>query len=204
MENQLFYVIKEYLKNIINPIVFEIGVNDAEDTKCILQPCMGPKYYGFEPDPNNLAILNRKGIDKIINLYPYALDIECGTKDFYLSNTGTSSSLLEPKNHLNIFSHVTFDKTAKVETITIRKFCDDNQIDHIDFIWMDAQGSELDILLGAGEYINKIGAIATDISKYDELYKGCVSYDDFVKFCSNYFDIIYQSGPDIFMIKKKS
>ena len=42
-------------------------------------------------------------------------------------------------------------KTKKIET-----YCLENNIKNIDFIWMDVQGAELNIIKGMGEFKEKI------------------------------------------------
>lgn len=59
-----------------------------------------------------------------------------------------SGSIRKPKNHLADFPEVTFDEPITVQTMTLDTRCDENGIEAIDFIWMDVQGSEIDVIRG--------------------------------------------------------
>ena len=57
----------------------------------------------------------------------------------------------------------------------IEKYC--LLIEHIDFMWMDTQGAERDVLKGIGSMIDKIDYIYTEY--YDEeMYEGCPGLEE--------------------------
>ena len=81
-----------------------------------------------------------------IFIYNFALGSENKNLSIYTNNNNNnmSSSILEPKEHLNYHQHVTFEGT---EEITVKKFSDLN-INNIDYLNMDVQGYELEVLKG--------------------------------------------------------
>ena len=102
-----------------------------------------------------------------------------GYKDFYLSsghpehhnrNNTASSSLYKPKEHMVKWPWVHFDDKITVKTCSLDKFCFDYKINNIDFIWIDSQGAEYDIILGSQHILKKTRFLYTEYSN-KELYK---------------------------------
>lgn len=42
-----------------------------------------------------------------------------------------------------MFTHVKFEEERQVDVLTLDKFCIENKIDHIDFLWSDSQGRRI-------------------------------------------------------------
>ncbi len=164
-----------------NIVLFDIGACEAEDS--IRYALMFPNatIHSFEPLPSNLEII-RDNLDKTklthhIQLHEIALSDKNGTATFHVSSSSQgvhankSSSLLEPKDHLIFYDFVNFDEKIEVQTATLFDFCQTQHLTHIDFIHMDVQGAELNVLKGAGKLIHSIKAIWLEVSPH-EIYKG--------------------------------
>lgn len=96
-----------------------------------------------------------------------ALGAEEGERIIHLSsNDYLSSSLLEPKEHLTQFTHVQF--TGK-EKITVTKLDSCNLPETFDFLLLDVQGFELEVLKGAIKTLQHIRTIYLEYS-LRELY----------------------------------
>lgn len=126
--------------------------------------------FGFEPypdsvtairDPNNkkrspyhAAPIKHEYIDKNFFIIPVALSNVEGTVDFYVTNNDVGcSSLFEPK----VGSGLSFDKKISVDCYTLATFFELlpwDKIKYIEYIKIDAQGSDLNILKGAGKYLS--------------------------------------------------
>ena len=91
-----------------------------------------------------------------------------------------SSSILEPKEHLNYHKHVTFEG---FEEIVVKKFSDLN-IQNIDYLNIDVQGYELEVLKGF-DTLDEIKYIKTEVNR-KELYKDCVLVKDLDKYLKKY------------------
>lgn len=71
-------------------------------------------------------------------------------------------------------------KEVSIDCITLEQMLDDAGVSYVDLIKVDTQGSELDILLAGGDYINHISVIKCEV-EFVELYKGQPLFDDVVR-----------------------
>lgn len=168
-------------------VIFDIGTCEGEDSIRYARLFPNSRIYSFEPLPLNFKKVN-ENLNKynISNVFAsnIALSNNCGTSYFYVSNGrpegkneepwdygNKSSSLLEPADNLKkIHEWLKFDKTLEIETSTLDKFCNNNNITQIDYIHMDVQGAEIMVLNGAEKIISNIKTIWMEVGNV-ELYK---------------------------------
>ncbi len=109
----------------------------------------------FEPDQEEFAELDQKieGQDSVL---PYALSNEIHKATLNLTKNRGCSSLYEP-NHtfLHRFpdeERFTVEKKEAIDATTLDNLYHQSIIRELDFLKMDVQGAELDILQGGGGY----------------------------------------------------
>ncbi len=121
--------------------------------------------YLFEPLKSAYSLLfeNNKQF-KNIKFFNFALGSDNFEANFNISeeNDGQSSSILEPRLHLRDKKDITF-KTSK-NKITVKRF-DSLNLDSTDFINIDVQGYELEVLKGFGKLLTKTKAICCEINR---------------------------------------
>lgn len=108
------------------------------------------------------------------------------------SNSGQSSSILKPARHLQEFDYVKFEGTTQLVSSTldnVTEFLGQNGhapvVGALDLLYMDTQGAELKILMGANRTLKNIKYIFTEVMRA-ELYEGQAP---FLQFCG-YLDAI--------------
>ena len=106
---------------------------------------MQKKVYAFEGDAINFEVLSKnvrlnRVEDKIIPVKALLSDRD-GISKIKMTGSGSSSTLA--------------NDGTEVESITLNSFVINNNIEHIDFIKLDVEGAELDVLKGARETIKK-------------------------------------------------
>ena len=202
--------IANYLRDIENPVVFELGVHWAEDTQRIINWCKPPvKYFGFEPDPRNLQKI--KELNLPYRVIPYAISNKVGQTELYLSDgihstnknqmTG-ANSIKAPKEVKQKHGWIKFNDTIMVNTTTLDDFCGKKKINKIDFIWSDIQGLEYEMLQGAKNMLPNIGLMKLEYSDI-ELYEGQKKLKDILKLLGSNWQVIQKDTIDILVKNKK-
>jgi len=132
-----------------NMVVIDIGANHGYYTLLISKIIDGEGIViAFEP-VNSLVKKLKKNITlnrlKNIIVEPYAVSLKEETREFYLCLDGKESlsSLRLPSN--DVFCR---KKKIKINTIFLDKYLHDKEITKVDFIKIDAEGGELNILKG--------------------------------------------------------
>ena len=119
---------------------------------------------------------------------------------------GRSSSLSKPTKHLEIFPNISFTKQINVITIPLRILL--TTFENIDFMLIDAQGSDLEILESGSGYFSNVKVIIIEALK-SELF-GAKTYNSIISFLSelNFILIaenqIHSSYSDLIFINSKS
>lgn len=147
-DNILF--IKENCKH--DMIAIDVGAHLGL-MSIILSQLVGKKgkVISFEPTPQTYSVLKQviKMNSAEESVFPVnkAVSKENTTIDFFLSSDeGSNSNSLVPKNHRD-------RKPIKISVTSIDLFVVENKISKVDFMKIDAEGSEYDVLLGAEKTI---------------------------------------------------
>ncbi len=137
---------------------------------------MWPKgtIHAFEPVPTVYAQLetNTSGLRNVIRHRDALGDTE-GEVEMWVSRgrDQASSSLRAPRDHLDIFPDVEFEK-AVANATTIARWAERCGVDRVDAMWLDMQGHELSALKAAGPLLDQVRAMVVEMSLV-ELYEGC-------------------------------
>jgi FkbM family methyltransferase len=140
----------------------------------------------FEPVSLNFNILEKRMQDVNANItaYQVALGNEEKNVTMYLSdNDLISSSVLRPKVHLQLHPGVGFPGTEEVEMKRLDSFSEETE--NFNFINMDVQGYELEVLKGGVETLKHVDYVYCEINR-DELYEGNAFVEDLDVFLADY------------------
>jgi FkbM family methyltransferase len=101
------------------------------------------------------------------------------------NNNGQSNSLLRPKNHLTQYESITFEGEEEVSVVPL-DFISFRRND-FNFLSMDVQCFEMEVLKGAKETLKTIDYIMSEVNKPGaELYEGCTDIDQMDAFLSEF------------------
>lgn len=184
-ENYLFAdgidkaMIDQYLPSY--PVIVEAGAHIGIDTVEMAQRWPTAKIYAFEPVPQLFAELKlrTKHFSNVICLSD-ALSSSSDRAIFYVSSGGSdgSSSLLQPQEHLTYHPTVLFNEVIEVSTLSLNDLSKKYAISHIDCLWLDMQGFELDMLKAVSDdLLETVKVIHIEVS-LKELYKNCPLYPE--------------------------
>ena len=167
------------------------------------------KITVFEPLSKNFEVLTKRmqSVNADIQGHQVALGSKKGTATMYLSsNDAQSSSILKPKQHLQLHPDVSFTGTEEVEVCLL----DDYEFGDANFINIDVQGYELEVFRGGKETLKNIDYIYCEVNR-DEVYEGAPMVEELDEFLGGYgfqrvetkWPETYYTWGDALYIKKK-
>ena len=143
-------------------------------------------YVGVEPDERSRSTLeNNKNEFKSYQILPYALAAKEQTVNFNLCRKPQVSSLYEPNiEFLSRFLDVErFDVTEKMSINCVS--LDSVYVPDVDFLKLDIQGAEDDVLKGASSCLSLALGLELEV-EFVDLYKGQPLFGDVCKTLSQH------------------
>lgn len=172
-------ILKKYLPK--NPVIVDCGAHVGSDAIELARIFPQAAIHCFEPVPSIYrALCNNVKRYKSIHTYNVALSSSTGKATMYVSSgaSDASSSLQKPKEHLDDHPDVSFDETSEVITLTLDEWARQHSIPKIDFLWLDMQGHELEMLKASTVILPIVTAIYTEVSM-KESYENTSVYPSF-------------------------
>lgn len=190
--------------------VLHIGAHYGEEVKDYINYDIKNLVF-FEPLSKSLEILEENlseyADQASIQIFPYALGNEEKDVEMYVSDHGgMCSSVLKPKIVLEQYPGIKFPSKETVKMIRL----DDAEIDISDYNFMniDVQGYELEVLKGSERTLKNIDYVYTEIN-VAEVYEDAPHVDKLDEFLSIYgfsrveTDLSGTTWGDAFYIKNK-
>ena len=162
-----------YSKNITS--VAHVGAHLGQEVE-IYKTYSHNFIYLFEPQKEVFKKLKENTINlDNVKLFNFALGSENKIVELNKSSTndGASSSILQPGLHKTLHEEIKFLDKEKVE---LKRF-DSLDIEGVNFLTIDVQGFELEVINGFGEMISQLDFIYTEINR-DYVYKENVLIED--------------------------
>ena len=192
-------------------VVVDIGANVGLFTLFMYPVCS--KIYSVEPTPNHLNLLrNMKdtyNLDKC-EVMPLAISNANGKIKFNTnSGNSTMNSLIGPNtyNRETLTPHQLdsmsgYDGSVEVDTMSLNSFLEHNNINHVDFMKLDIEGGEQQVIY-AEDFSNAASKIK---SMYIEIHEGLGAdksgiLKELGKYFANAFDMPYQANPGFYLTK---
>jgi len=135
------YRYKDIVEPAIGEVVLDIGAS-VGDTSLWFSKKVGStgKVYAFEPEPKNFQILlGNIEQNNVKNVTPLNIGLSDREGRMKIVSGGSASFLAESEGE------------AEVTVTTIDEFVRDNKLPKVDFIKMDVEGHEMNVLRGANE-----------------------------------------------------
>jgi len=144
--------------------------------------------FGFEPNPEEYRKLISGSTDaekigiltpafRNLSYFPYALGKEDGSIEFFITPAPGASGTLEPDlSSLGRFTyhanqacvedfgsdHFAGSEKIEVESMMLDSFCSQHALGHIDFLKIDVEGSEYDVLAGSADILKRTGVVLVE------------------------------------------
>ena len=144
-------------------IIFEVGANNGSDTERFAADS-DAYVFSFEPSPilYPICVERFKGRDNVLML-PIAIDVENSIKPFNVSEQGDKGFGSLYDFHGNLLNtalqkysefNTPFSYKQNVLTMRLDSFIMQYNIPRIDYLWIDAQGSDFNVLRSLGDQID--------------------------------------------------
>ncbi len=173
-----------------NPIIFEAGAHYGTDTLNFAKRWPKATIISFEPNPHAFQIFSEttKDLTHVLknNL---AVNNYNGTAILHVCHGSTgdnpiyegASSLLEPSEWMQI--HYQGPK-VEVPCVILDDWCKENGFDHIDFMWLDLEGLEHQVLQSSPHILSRVKVIFTE-TNFLEFRKGMSQFKSLREFLTN-------------------
>ncbi len=179
-----------YILEKLNPgIIFEFGAFDGEDTSAYRKAFPEATIYSFEPDPILYRSLRSRMRLLNIHFYNYAISDITGQADFWYMTGKKDRGERGPAGSLFPYTGAMFinqkdkwhfpTKPIKVDMITIKDFCREEGIAHINYMHMDVEGAVPKVLAGMGDLRPEL--ILAEVKSRDVLFQGALNATENIK-----------------------
>jgi FkbM family methyltransferase len=129
-------------------LFFDIGANIGQSISSIRKSYPDSHIWSFEPVQSTYKTLTENVTDNKVKTFQFGFGSEKSEMEIYTSREGRGSDMFS-------INDVTIDtdkssvnkETIKIETLD--SFCGDNEIEKIDYVKIDTEGYDLEVLKGA-------------------------------------------------------
>ncbi len=155
----------KYLKQFSNlnlEIIYDIGANKGEWTRAAHAIFPNSKIFAFEPNPILFKQLQKlEFFEMSVKVFPYAIGSVEESRNFYFnSDLNKIGSLIEPE-----FMYSINRECQKVKVVRLDNLIKHNEIPVPNFIKIDVEGWELEVIKGLGDVLPRVRFIQFEISE---------------------------------------
>lgn len=131
-----------------NAVIFDVGANVGQYAEMIATFFPAAEVFCFEPSPTAFeALSERVGANSVFRVFNVGLGASASKVSLYADAAGSALSSLY-RRRLDHFD-IKLGTAEDVELTTIDDFCEAQNIKRIDFLKLDTEGHELQVLRGA-------------------------------------------------------
>ena len=166
----------------VGPVVFDVGANVGSYSKSWLS--YDANIHAFEPGEKAFALLEEK-YGQTITANNIALAAHSGEHYLYQVKDDSRLASLLKRSHPN---H-TWVKSERVKCLSLDEYCESKRITEIDFLKIDVEGYEMEVLKGAETMLDNIKRIQFEFGGA-HIEKG-LYFRDFYNLLTPKFDLHY-------------
>jgi FkbM family methyltransferase len=197
------------------PIIVEAGAYDGSNTRDFCHFWPACQVYAFEPVPSAYERMLGVSAEFPGRIHPQkmALGRRTETSEMHVSLTGASggeqsSSLLPPTATREEFPFVNFHKeTIPVQVTRLDAWAASENINRVDFLWLDLQGMELAAFEGCGDLLATVSAIHCEVQNAP-LYKGAPVYPEISRWLTEHGfrmaqEAVFRRGGNVLFVRRR-
>jgi FkbM family methyltransferase len=152
-----------------NQVMFDVGANTGEYSQALCSSFPNSRIHAFEPVPAAFAQLERRVGNRVKCHQRGLSDSLAQSIPIYDYEDGNGSA------HASLFKDVFVDlhkskglNRIEIELTTLDNFCSENSISTIDFLKVDTEGCEMQVLRGSKRMLD-LGAIRLIQFEFNEM-----------------------------------
>lgn len=176
-------------------IVLDVGCRWGFADKFISDDMDNIIVYGFDPDIDECARLNKLYQNENIRLVPIGLANKPGKRILYLTSEPACSSLYKPDINLTTnypalyCAKETSQVSINVSTLDI--WAKEKGITYVDYIKIDTQGAELSILKGGIKTLKSVRFLEVEV-EFNPIYEGQPIFSEVDSFLRKYGFVLWK------------
>lgn len=149
-----FIDVKRKMKNYKFRNIIDVGANVGQSAIEIRRNFPKAKIFCIEPIEDTFMLLKKNTRKLDLHYFKQALGSKTEDLEVKVNFDNLESdrnSLLNENNHHEIQNQ----KTEVVQVVTLEEFCESNEIEFIDYLKIDTEGYDLEVLKGSSELLKK-------------------------------------------------
>ena len=139
------------------------------------------RVYGFDPDIEECQRLNQRYEGSDVSIVPLGLAGVAGKRRLFMTHEPACSSLIEPDptltEHYPALRCAQHVSTVEVDTTTLDAWAATHGVPNIDYIKVDTQGTELEILKGGIHILQSARCLEVEV-EFNPIYLGQPVFSD--------------------------
>jgi FkbM family methyltransferase len=134
-------------------VIYDLGANVGISSLFFASLYPKASIYGFEPLPENLEVclLNYRGIGNQSQVFPWAIGSKTGQATFDCKNDSRGGRLETAHHDPNLRTTL----QIQVKIISVADLIEHEGLPAPDFLKIDVEGNELNVLKGAEDYLTR-------------------------------------------------
>jgi FkbM family methyltransferase len=160
-------------------VIYDLGANVGVSSLFFASLYPKATIYGFEPLPENFEVcsLNFRSIPNPSQIFPWAIGSKSGQATFECKNDSRGGRLksTHPDPNLQTIAQI------QVKIISIADLIDKEGLPPPEFLKIDVEGAECDVLAGLAGYEDSVGSIYLE-THGDTIKRNCILWLERHKF----------------------
>ena len=180
-----FCDIRKQIPNQEFRVIFDVGANEGQSCLPYAQAFPDATVFAFEPVSETFEALKNKTLP-YKNIKPH--EIAFGEVDGILSMKVSGTSSMN-----RVVPEGTAGAAAKVKTARIDTFCYEQKIPYINFLKIDTEGYDQNVLRGCGDYLRNIDFIQCEASAndYNKFHNNFAKLSEFMSAAGFFLYYVY-------------
>jgi len=187
------------MKTILPKIktVFDVGSHIGNWASQVLQLNQHIDLHCFEPCKKTFQVFQKRAFENNVICNNFGLGCDNTRKTMFIyGDLSEGNSLYLRRGLEKIVGHEVLTETEQVEIRTLDSYCNEKNISEIDFLKIDVEGNELEVIKGGSEYFE---SERIKIAQFE--YGG--TYIDSRLLLKDFFDFFEGTNYSIFLLYPK-